>query len=374
AAETTRSVILVVATITALLAATMAMVDRDIKKVLAYSTVSQLGYMFLGVGVGAFTAGFFHVVTHAFFKALLFLGSGSIIHALHHEQDMRRMGGLRKHMKWTFLAFFAAYLAIIGVPGFSGFFSKDEILWLTLATPPEQVALFGPDFPLPTVLWAIGALTALLTAFYMSRLMFMTFWGPFRGHHAPHESGGLMVLPLMVLAVLSVVGGVMNLPHWIHVEGWTGGLHHFLEPVFRNAPVRFDGVDSALELPVMGVTLLGIAASVVLAWVLYVRQPERPAALAARIPALYRGSLNKWYVDEIYVATLLRPILMGSRHILWAVIDVGIIDGLVNGVGNAARRVGAWYGRVVHVGQIQAYALGIAIGTALLVLLFAVGA
>jgi NADH-quinone oxidoreductase subunit L len=239
--------------LTAFVAATIAVTQTDIKKVLAYSTVSQLGFMFLGVGVGGFVAGFFHVVTHAFFKALMFLGSGSIIHALHHEQDMRRMGGLSRYMKGTFLTFLCGYLAIIGFPGTSGFFSKDEILWLTFITPMFEGLPLGTV--MPKVLWALATGTALLTAFYMSRLMFMTFAGNYRGghghdahagahdahahdshghdshghgSHTPHESGLVLVGPLAILAVLSLLGGALNLPHWLP---GANGLHHFLEPV-----------------------------------------------------------------------------------------------------------------------------------------------
>jgi len=360
--------------LTALLAATIAITQNDIKKVLAYSTVSQLGYMFLGVGIGAYSAGFFHVITHAFFKALLFLGAGAIIHALHHEQDMRKMGGLRKHMKGTYWCFVAAYLAIIGVPGFSGFFSKDEILWLTFATPPEQIALFGPDFPLPTILWGIGVVTAALTAFYMSRLMFMTFAGEFRGDHAPHAAPKLMLLPLCVLGLLSIFGGLLNLPHWLHMPAIEGKLHHFLEPVFSGAHVRFDGAASSLEIPLMVGTLALIGASVALAYLMYVKAPAKAAAMAARFPRLHQGSQRMWYVDELYEAAIIGPILKLSRSVLHQIIDVKIIDGLVNGAGALARGTGRLYGSFIQVGHVQAYALAIAIGTAVMVLCYSVGA
>jgi len=367
-------VVATIGALTALLAASIAVTQNDIKKVLAYSTISQLGYMFLGVGVGAYAAGFFHVLTHAFFKALLFLGAGAIIHALHHEQDMRHMGGLRKHMKGTYWCFVMAYLAIIGFPGFSGFFSKDEILWLTFATPPEQIAVFGSGFPLPTILWVIGVLTAVLTAFYMSRLMFMTFAGEFRGHHAPHAAPKVMLWPLVVLAVLSVGAGLLNLPHWIHVEAIQGKLHHFLDPVFSGANVRFDGADSSLEIPVMVGTLLLIAASVGWAYHLYVRAPGKAAAIADKVPRLHQGSQNKWYVDELYEAAIIGPILKVSEAVLHRVVDVRIIDGLVNGVARLVRGVGTLYGSLIHTGQVQAYALAIAIGTAVMVLAYTVGA
>jgi NADH-quinone oxidoreductase subunit L len=360
--------------LTALFAATIAITQNDIKKVLAYSTVSQLGYMFLGVGIGAYSAGFFHVLTHAFFKALLFLGAGAIIHALHHEQDMRKMGGLRKHMKGTYWCFIAAYLAIIGVPGFSGFFSKDEILWLTFATPPEQIALFGPTFPLPTILWVIGVITAVLTAFYMSRMMFMTFAGEFRGHHAPHAAGKPMLVPLSILGVFSVFAGLLNLPHWLHMPAIEGKLHHFLSPVFAGAKVRFDGADASLEIPVMVGTLALIAASVAWAYKLYVKDPASAERLANRFPALHKGSNNKWYVDEIYDATVIGPLKTVSDQVLYRVVDVKIIDGLVNGAARFLRFLARFYSAILQTGQVQAYAVAIAIGTAVIVLAYTVGA
>ncbi len=377
--------------LTAFFAATIAITQTDIKKVLAYSTVSQLGFMFLGVGVGAFTAGFFHVLTHAFFKALLFLGSGSIIHALHHEQDMRNMGGLRKYMKVTFFIFVVGWLAIIGFPGFSGFFSKDEILWLTFITPAFESLPLGTV--MPKVLWAIATLTALLTAFYMSRLMFMTFWGDYRGHghveahgghadhaheehggahhdhHKPHESPAILLVPLLVLAFLSVVGGALNLPHWLPGHGW---LHHFLEPVFEHNQVVFP-TDNPLEFPLMGLTLLGVAVSVGVAYSLYVTNPNKPAEIAAKLKPLYVGSLNKWFVDEIYQKVLLTPLLTVSRQVLWAVVDAQIIDGVVNGAAKAATGLGHLHGKLVS-GRVQAYAISIAAGAALIVTAYALGA
>ncbi|MEE2750242.1 MAG: NADH-quinone oxidoreductase subunit L [Myxococcota bacterium] len=380
-------VVALVGALTALVAATIALSQFDIKKVLAYSTVSQLGYMVMAAGMGAYTAAFFHVMTHAFFKALLFLGAGSIIHALHHEQDMRNMGGLRKFMPVTFWTFTAAYLAIIGVPGFSGFFSKDEILWLTFSTPASQVPLFGESFPLPTVLWAIGFVTAVMTAFYMSRLYFMTFFGEYRGgghadhgddhhgddhhgddHHGdPHESPAVITIPLVVLAVLSVFGGLLNLPHWL--PGY-GKLHHFLEPSLEAAQQALaPPAHGGMEFPLMGITLLAIAISVGIAWKIY-----GAGGKALPIPEkLVKGSQNLWYVDEIYAAILLSPIYRVSRKVLWAIVDVRIIDGLVNGVASGARWLGNLYSRTFHVGQTQGYALSLAIGSALLILFFAIG-
>ena len=392
----------VVATIgaaTALFAATIAVTQTDIKKVLAYSTVSQLGFMFLGVGIGSFAGGFFHVLTHAFFKALMFLGAGSIIHALHHEQDMRNMGGLRKYMPVTFFTFLMGYLAIIGFPGFSGFFSKDEILWLTFST--EVFKDLPMGMVMPKVLWAMATTAALFTAFYMSRLMFMTFGGAYRGGHGhgahghgahghdahgdhghakdahghggghdPHESPLVLTGPLMVLALLSVVGGLLNLPHWTHQ---TAFLHEFLHPVFAgSAHLAFTKNDS-LEIGLMVVTLAAVAASVGFAWTLYGKPSSKAAELAAKMKFLYTGSLNKWFVDEIYEMTILKPLVLGSRQVLWAVVDALVIDGAVNGAASAAQGLGSLHGRIQN-GRVQAYAIGIAVGATLLVLAYALGA
>jgi NADH-quinone oxidoreductase subunit L len=372
-----------VGALTAFVGATIAFTQTDIKKVLAYSTVSQLGFMFLGVGVGAFTAGFFHVMTHAFFKALMFLGAGSIIHALHHEQDMRRMGGLSKHMKVTFLTFTAGWLAIIGFPGTSGFFSKDEIIWLTWATTLFDGLPGGAVMPKLLALLAVA--TATCTAFYMSRLMFMTFFGAYRGghgahgehapdhgHHAghghpPHESPLVITLPLVVLALLSLVGGFLNVPHWLG-SGW---LHHFLEPVFEHAHVEFVE-DATMEFGLMGLTVAGMALAVGAAWSMYARPSPLPARAAAAAGPLYTGSLNKWFVDELYARVLLNPLVLGSRQILWAIVDAQVIDGAVNGLASAVTRLARLHSRVVS-GRVQSYAVGMALGAALLVVAYAVG-
>ncbi|MCB9744728.1 MAG: NADH-quinone oxidoreductase subunit L [Alphaproteobacteria bacterium] len=389
--------------LTAFLAATIAITQNDIKKVLAYSTVSQLGYMFMGVGLGAFTAGFFHVITHAFFKALMFLGSGSIIHALHHQQDMRRMGGLRKYMPVTFWTFTAGYLAIIGFPGMSGFFSKDEILWLAFNTPRERLALFGEWVNVPGLVYGLGFITALLTAFYMSRLYFMTFFGEYRGghdahddahghghdhddhgHHEPHESPAVITIPLVALAILSVAGGLLNLPHWLAEKGW---LHEFLHPVVGNAeaslpafhfPQVYDAVSGTMvgssgeEFMVMFITLTLIAASVGVAWMLY-GNIKADADLADSADPLATASRNKWYVDELYELVLIQPIRFVSRNVLWAVVDALLIDGLVNTAGKAAQGAARGYGRVVQTGRIQGYLLAIALGSVLIAFIYAVG-
>ncbi len=393
------AVVATIGALTALFAATIAVTQTDIKKVLAYSTVSQLGFMFLGVGVGSFAGGFFHVLTHAFFKALMFLGAGSIIHALHHEQDMRNMGGLRKYMPVTFFTFLMGYLAIIGVPGFSGFFSKDEILWLTFST--EVFKDLPMGMVMPKVLWAMATVAALFTAFYMSRLMFMTFAGSYRGGHGhdahghdahgdhghandahghghdahgdhghdPHESPLVLTGPLMVLALLSVVGGALNLPAW---TGQHGFLHEFLHPVFTGSQHLAFSEDHSLEFPLMGLTLVGIAAAVGFAWSLYGKPSTKPAELAGKMKLLYTGSLNKWFVDEIYEIAILKPLVLGSRQVLWAVVDALVIDGAVNGAASAAQGLGTLHGRIQN-GRVQAYAIGIAVGATLLVLAYALG-
>jgi NADH-quinone oxidoreductase subunit L len=267
-------------------------------------------------------------------------------------------------------------------------------------TPPAQIGLLGDSFPLPKLLWGIGVVTAMLTAFYMSRMMFMTFWGEYRwgdahghghdhahaadhhaaddhghGHHAaPHDVGPVMMIPLYVLALLALVGGALNLPHWFPVHSLSGKLHHFLEPVFANANVEFLPGSTAMEFGTMGLTLALIAASVAAAWVLYVQQPARPADIAARVPRLYQGSLNKWYVDELYGFLVLKPILLFSRLVLWPVVDAGLVDGLVNGVGKGVRGLGGLYSRHLQTGQVQLYALVVAVGTAVVVVFYAVGA
>ena len=369
-------VVATVGALTAVLAATIAISQYDIKKVLAYSTVSQLGYMFLGVGVGAYAAGFFHVVTHAFFKALLFLGAGSIIHALHHEQDMRNMGGLRKLMPTTFLVFLMGYLAIIGMPGFSGFFSKDEILWKVATTPPAQI---GGLFFLPGALWGLGTLTAAMTAFYMTRLMILTFGGSYRGGHGdhghgahtPHESPWILTVPLIILALFSVFSGVFNLPHWLTHDGaW---MHHFLEPVFSSARVMFTPRSETTELIFMGATLVAILLGVAIAWLMYVADQAWRADFKHEYEFLWQGSFHKWWIDELYEAVLIRPIVWVSRNVLFAIVDVHVIDGLVNGTAAGLKRAAAWNGRTIQGGRVQGYAFVIASGTAVLLLAYAVG-
>ncbi|HTR37410.1 MAG TPA: NADH-quinone oxidoreductase subunit L [Bryobacteraceae bacterium] len=316
---------------TAFFAATIGLAQTDIKKVYAYSTVSQLGYMFLGVGVGAFSAGIFHLMTHAFFKGLLFLGAGAVIHGLHGEQDLRQMGGLFKHMKITGITLLCASVAISGVPGTSGFFSKDAIL----------VAAYGRA---PWMYW-IGVLTAGLTAFYVFRAWFLAFMGDYRGHAHPHESPLVMTGPLMILAVLSIFGGLINIPHW-------------LEPMFAEKPES-----QGLAWLSAGVGVLGI----VIAYVFYVAKPGLADSFANSIKGLYTLVYNKYFVDEAYNATVVQPLVNGSRAVLWRGVDAGIIDGAVNSVGTRARGIGGVLRRMQS-GSIRSYAAWVVLGSVVVLL------
>jgi NADH-quinone oxidoreductase subunit L len=349
---------------TAFFAASIALTQFDIKKVLAYSTVSQLGYMVMAVGLGHFTAGFFHVMTHSFFKALLFLGAGSIIHALHHQQDMRKMGGLRKYMPVTFWCMTAAYVAIIGVPGTSGFFSKDEILWLAWVTPVEHVAILGENLRVQRICFGLGFLAAGMTAYYMTRMYLMTFFGEYRGGHGdtdghePHESSWLITLPLVILAVLSLFGGLLNLPHWLP---GAEKLHHFLHPVFASSQARLAFTPNFdQEFGVAAATFIWVFACAAAAYKAYAHAPaSAPDPHAVNPTRTWELSHGKWFVDEIYEALILKPIHFISRQGLWGVVDVVFIDGTVNLVGRTARNLGRHYGRLIQNGQIQTYALAI---------------
>lgn len=345
-------VVAVVGAFTAFFAATIALTQTDIKKVLAYSTVSQLGYMFLGCGVGAYAAGVFHVITHAFFKALLFLGAGSVIHGMHEEQDILKMGGLKSKMPWTYGTFLVGWLAICGIPPFSGFFSKDEILWTSFGSS------HGSKW-----LWGLAALTALMTAFYMTRLFALTFLGKPRFEHADggvsvHESPWTMVFPLVVLAALSALGGFIGIPHASWLAEW-------LHPVTGGEHALAAGVTESMEWVLMGVSTLGAVLGIVFGLRLYSR-PERAAQWAARYASIRRLLQNKWYVDEIYEAVIVRPIGALSRAI-WKGFDVAVIDRVVLGFGRAAEWTGQGV-RVLQTGSIQVYALAILVG-----LIFCVG-
>lgn len=353
----TMEVIAWIGALTAFVAATIGLVQWDIKKILAYSTVSQLGYMFLAVGVGAFTAAQFHLMTHAFFKALMFLGSGSVIHAMHEEQDVRHMGGLKKYLPITHWTFVVGWLAIIGIPPFAGFFSKDEILWQAFSSPHGSKAL-----------WAIGAVTAAMTAFYMTRLMALTFWGKSRfGHDVhPHEAPPSMAIPLIVLGFLSVVGGWFGIPHVIS-EGV--GLHvpnlieHWLEPVVAHLPVEHGG-STLLEWALMGVSVGLAGLSAFVAYDFYVLHPERPKALAASLGSFYDTVLNKYYVDEFYEGWIINPLVEGAKG-LWLYIDVNFIDKMTYLAGDLVAGLASFV-KTIQNGKTQSYALYMALGVVVL--------
>jgi NADH-quinone oxidoreductase subunit L len=322
------NVVAIIGLATAVMAATIGLVQNDIKKVYAYSTVSQLGYMFLACGSGAFAFGIYHVVTHAFFKALLFLGAGSVIHALSGEQDLQHMGGLRHHTKITFLTLFAAALAISGFPFTSGFFSKDAIL----------VAAYHKH---PVLFW-IGVVTAGMTAFYVFRSIFLAFFGTYRGHHHPHESPFVMTGPLIVLAVLSLAGGFIPIPH-------------FLEPMF---PEMHEAHEAWLGYVATGAGLAGI----LLAYLFYVASPAMADSMARTFGTPYRWLYNKYFVDEAYDAMVVEPVIQGSRSVLWRGFDVGVIDGIVNGIGYRSRNIGGALKRLQS-GNIRSYAAWVVLGS-----------
>ncbi len=326
----------IVGLLTAFFAATIGLAQNDIKKVFAYSTVSQLGYMFLGLGVGAFSAGIYHLMTHAFFKALLFLGSGSIIHALSGEQDLRRMGGLRKKIPWTFAVMLCAAVAIAGVPPFAGFYSKDAIL-------------AAADRHAPWMYW-VGVITAGMTAFYVFRAIFLAFFGEYRGQaHHPHESPAVMLAPLAVLAALSLAGGFLfNVPA-------------FLAPLFPLAAEAHEDIG-----PVLVSVAFGFA-GIALAWLFYAAKPDLPDRFTAAIGGLYKLVYNKYFVDEIYAAVVVNPVVSGSREVLWKGVDAALIDGAVNGAGNRARGIGGVL-KLIQSGNIRSYATWVLLGSVILLL------
>jgi NADH-quinone oxidoreductase subunit L len=383
-------IVAIIGAATAIFAACIGMVQQDIKRVLAYSTVSQLGYMFLACGVGAYTAGIFHLLTHAFFKALLFLAAGSVIHSLSGEQDMRKMGGLRKRIPITFWTMTMGVFAISGLPPWAGFFSKDEILYQA----------FVSTNPLGKLLWFVGLFTAGMTSFYMFRLWFKTFFGTehFEEHTGLHEHGAavhshsgthavmladheeshgqgihespwIMLFPLTVLAILSVIGG------WVGISSAMGGhneIEHFLDPVFSTgAAVEVAAANHGLELGLAAISVLVALTGVGIAYFFYCRKPGTSTALAKGAPALYNLVQNKFYIDEIYSAVIVTPLLMFSRLALGGVVDGGI----VNGFGAAAGAITKGFSslvRRVQSGNIRSYAGWLALGAAavLLVMIF----
>ena len=348
------TVIAIVGAFTAFFAATIGIVQNDIKKVLAYSTVSQLGYMFLAMGVGAFTAGIFHVVTHAFFKALLFLGAGSVIHAMHDEQDIQKYGGLKKYMPQTYLVFLIAAVSISGIPPLAGFFSKDEILWYSYAN--------GGLF-----FWILGAGTAMMTAFYMFRLYILTFEGKERfGHDKhPHESPKIMTIPLMVLAVLSVIGGFIGIPEIFSGEHGNQ-FHNWLAPIFKNAERKlalFGTHSHTEELILMILSVMGAAAAIWFARHVYLKKPSIASNTVSKFRGVYNLLWNKYFVDEAYDAAIINPIVNGSRSILWKFTDNKIIDGLINGTAKLINIVSAGI-RKIQTGVAQLYAFVMVLGIA----------
>ncbi|MBC8054397.1 MAG: NADH-quinone oxidoreductase subunit L [Sphingobacteriaceae bacterium] len=319
----TLEVIAIVGVATAILAATIAITQTDIKKVLAYSTVSQLGYMFLGLGVGAYTGAFFHVLTHAFFKALLFLGAGSVIHAMSNEQDMRFMGGLKKKLPVTFITMLVGTIAIAGIPPFSGFFSKDEIL--------------AHAYDHSKILWVFGVIGAMFTSFYMFRMLFLTFNNTFRGTHEQehhlHESPKSMTIPLIVLAILSAIGGFLGVPHILGGNHW---LANFLSPVFYQSNVRLGGLtlEHSTEYMLMAVSVAAALTAAFIAFVKYSKNNHVPLADNADRGVLAKLSYNKYYIDEIYDLIITKP-LNALSEFFFKVIDKAVIDGVVNGLGRA---------------------------------------
>jgi len=372
------TVVAMIGSLTALLAATIGVVQTDIKKVLAYSTISQLGYMFVACGVAAYSAGIFHLMTHAFFKGLLFLAAGSVIHAVGGEQDMRRMGGLRERIPWTFWTMTAATFAIAGFPPFAGFFSKDAILFAA-----SKVNL---------AYWGIGVFTAFLTSFYMFRLWFLTFFGEYRGqveahddpprqagapalgghdgHGGIHESPRVMLVPLVVLAVLSVTGG------------WVGSTRFdkFLSPVFRSHGVAYGASDlsaatlAAQERAAEGrsellFTSVSVGAAILglyLAWLLYLRRPQLPQQIAKGLGGFYETVVHKYYVDELYAILFVKPLVDGSTRILWHGMDQSVIDAALDNSADGAREVSDSL-RHMQSGNLRSYAGWIAAGAAVII-------
>ncbi len=366
--------VLVVGTLTAIFAASIGLVQRDIKKVLAYSTVSQLGYMFMGCGVAAYSAGIFHLMTHAFFKGLLFLCSGAIIHELGGQQDMRYMGGLRKYMPWTFACMTIASFTIAGFPPFAAFFSKDDILFRTWASGNH-------------VLWLIGLIAAAMTSFYIFRLWFMTFFGEYRGADAPasdhghgshgeeghatvpHEAPMVMVVPLVILAILCVVGGWVGIPK---AMGGSNHFEHFLAPVFHStgeaevAAADASHESASTELMFSAISVAAAAIGFFFAWLMYYKRTDLPAKMARAAGGLYTFVLDKYKVDEFYGAVFVRPLLLFSTNILWKGIDATLIDGAVDESAAGARDISDGL-RHMQSGNIRSYAGWVAFGAAVVI-------
>lgn len=350
--EIAGTTVAIVGGLTALFAATIGVFQNDIKKILAYSTVSQLGLMFLGLGVEAYSSAVFHVTTHAFFKALLFLGAGSVIHAMGGEQDIRKMGGLKGKIKITFATMAIGTIAISGIPPFSGFFSKDEILAHAYDASPW--------------LWLIGMLASMLTAFYMFRLLFLVFFGKFRGTHEQehhlHESPSSMTIPLTVLAALSIVGGLLGLPEFWHLPNW---MHHNLEPVILRP--HYPMLNHDTEWTLMGLAVLSAFVVIWFTYMMYMKYKVLPAEKEEQMKPWQRLIYNKYYVDEIYDAVIRKP-LDWMSGIFYKFFDLQVVDGIVNGVGTLVKGIGSGV-RYLQSGNIGFYLMSMTLGVVLIILL-----
>jgi NADH-quinone oxidoreductase subunit L len=348
-APDTMKVIAYIGLATATFAALIALTQTDIKKVLAYSTVSQLGYMFLGLGVGAYTGAFFHVLTHAFFKALLFLGAGSVIHAASGEQDMRKMGGLKGKLPITFATMLIGTIAISGIPPFAGFFSKDEIL--------------AHAFAHNEGLYIVGVITAMFTSFYMFRMLYLTFYGKFRGtaeqEHHLHESPPSMTIPLVVLAILSMIGGFIGIPEALGGHHW---LEHFLSPVFNQSEtiMRYEYMSSSTEITLMVVSVLGAVLALIYAYIRYAKNNHVPVADNEERPGLVNLSYHKFYIDEIYDWVIRKP-LDALSVFFYKVVDLLAIDGFVNGLGKGSMKTSKGL-RLLQTGNVGFYIFMMVIG------------
>jgi NADH-quinone oxidoreductase subunit L len=351
-------VIAVAGALTAIFAASIGLVQTDIKKVLAYSTVSQLGYMFLACGAGAYAAGIFHLMTHAFFKALLFLAAGSVIHGLGGLQDIRKMGGLRHHMPWTHRTFLIGTVTIAGIPPLAGFFSKDAVLWGTW-----NYANYGK------LLWLVGILAAAFTSFYMFRLLILTFYGAprYTEHEAQHvhESPKSMLIPSIILAICSMVAGFAGIPP---VLGGSNAIEHFLGPEAHATGIEPVETGSA-EVLLMAASTAAALTGLLVAYLFYVAKPELPEQLARKAQAMYSIMVNKYYVDELYDFFIVWPVVRASREFLWRLVDASIIDGAVNGAGRMVRASAAGLRRMQS-GYVRTYAGWIFLGGVVLVVWF----
>ncbi len=349
--EVASETVAIVGVATALFAATIGLLQNDIKKILAYSTVSQLGLMFLGLGVGAYSSSVFHVTTHAFFKALLFLGAGSVIHAMGGEQDVRKMGGLKGKIKITYITMLLGTIAISGIPPFSGFFSKDEIL--------------AHVYEHNKLLWVLGMMTSMLTAFYMFRMLFLTFFGKFRGTHEQehhlHESPKSMTIPLMVLAALSVVGGVLGLPEFWHQTNWIG--EHLSPIILHKNPST---LTHEVEWTLMGIAVLSACAVIYFAHSMFITNNVLPVNSEDKLKPWQKLVYNKYYVDELYDAVIRKPLDLISVA-FYKFLDLQVIDGIVNGVGSAVIGTGGLVRRL-QTGNIGFYIVSMVLGVVLILL------